>query len=138
MSAERRFIRHIIVSPDNCWLWDASTKEKGYANFQFEQRRVAGHRWAYKTFRGEIPEGLTLDHLCRIPSCVNPWHLEPVTRWENVYRGTSPFALKAKQTHCVHGHEFTYANTKVTEKGHRRCRTCSGLRLLPEIQEEAS
>lgn len=41
------------------------------------------HRWAYEFLVGEIPEGLTLDHLCRNKACVMPDHLEPVTQAEN-------------------------------------------------------
>ena len=39
--------------------------------------------WAYEFLVGEIPEGLTLDHLCRNKACVMPDHLEPVTQAEN-------------------------------------------------------
>jgi hypothetical protein len=44
------------------------------------------HRVVYRLLVGTIPEGLTLDHLCFVPCCCNPDHLEPVTRAENTRR----------------------------------------------------
>jgi hypothetical protein len=76
----------------------------------------------------EQTEGLVIDHLCRVPLCVNPEHLEPVTLRENILRGESLSARRARQTHCKHGHEFTAANTYVTVKGQRYCRACDRIR----------
>jgi hypothetical protein len=106
----------------DCVLWVAG-KRRGYGNFWLEGKPRAAHRLAYQWWRGPIPEGLTLDHLCRLPACVNPWHLEAVTNTVNILRGTAPSAKYAKATHCIHGHEFTEENTYVYP-GHRRCRTC--------------
>ena len=51
-------------------------------------------------FKGTIPQGLVIDHLCRNKSCVNPAHLEAVTNTENVLRGEAPSAKAARKTHC--------------------------------------
>lgn len=89
---------------------------------------------AWQTWRGPIPAGLTLDHLCRVRACVNPAHLEPVTLAENKRRGESPAARKARQTHCMRGHEFTPENTirRKDRRGRgiltgRECRVCRKL-----------
>lgn len=138
MPVHRRLIRRIIVTPENCWEW-TGTKDKGYGLIRVDGRQWKAHRWSYTYFREPIPEGLTIDHLCKNRGCVNPWHLEAVTIWENVSRSMSPIAINARRTHCVNGHEFNYANTKITPMGHRRCRTCAGLRQLTEPdREEAS
>ncbi len=71
---------------DACWLWTASTDWYGYGWFWVGAPRRA-HRVCYEWLVGPIPAGLELDHLCRVPACVRPEHLEPVTHAENVRRG---------------------------------------------------
>ena len=83
------------------------------------------HRVAYELTNGPIPDGLELDHLCRVRHCVNPSHIEAVTHRENTLRGTGPIPHRARQSHCKHGHEFTPENTYRLPNGCRHCRTCS-------------
>jgi hypothetical protein len=110
-----------------CWKWNAHTAStRGYGSFFIQGKRHAAHRVAYQIFCGGIPEGLHLDHLCRIHNCVNPLHLEPVTPKENLFRGLlSPLT----RTHCKNGHEYTADNTAVGMgrggRTFRRCLTCS-------------
>lgn len=103
---------------DSCWLWTANSTAEGYGQYREGNRIVYAHRVAYELAVGPIPEGLHLDHLCRITSCVNPGHLEPVTPAENVRR-----AAKAK-THCRNGHLYNATNVLVEPSGKRRCRIC--------------
>ncbi len=110
-----------------CWLW-TGWQTRGYGIFyeRGTQREVVATRWCYERFVGPISDGLHLDHLCRVPVCVNFAHLEPVTCWENVHRGNQPAmmaAMRRNRTHCRHGHELTDENVRV-DKGYRRCRTC--------------
>jgi hypothetical protein len=79
---------------------------------------------AYELAIGPIPEGLTIDHLCRNRGCVNPAHLEAVTNRTNLLRGDGIAALNARKTHCKRGHEFTPENTYVWREGTRACRAC--------------
>lgn len=79
--ARRRFFSYIEKTP-TCWLWKRG-HSKGYAQFWFRGRSLLAHRVAYELFVGEIPRGLTIDHLCRNTGCVNPQHLEPATWPEN-------------------------------------------------------
>jgi hypothetical protein len=107
-----------------CWEWLAST-DKGYGQFGIGHgRNVSAHRLAYELVRGAIPDGLTLDHLCRNTICVNPDHLEPVTMAVNVLRGDSPPSQNARRTHCKRGHPFNEENTCISHKGRRTCRVC--------------
>lgn len=83
------------------------------------------HRIAYELVRGQVPEGLVLDHLCRNRACCNPDHLEAVTNYVNVVvRGEGLSARHARAAHCKRGHAFTDDNTYITPKGARVCRVC--------------
>ncbi|WP_354006233.1 HNH endonuclease signature motif containing protein [Streptomyces bobili] len=125
-SAEERFWSRVNKT-ETCWLWLGQTSY-GYGLFGWGSRtnrkHEGAHRYAYRQLKGAIPPGLELDHLCRVPLCVNPEHLEPVTHEENVRRGKSGFAINARKTHCIRGHEFDGANTRISVGGYRECRAC--------------
>jgi hypothetical protein len=112
-----------IERTETCWLWHGTVTDKGYGHFWLDGRMVSAHRRSYELYVGEIPEGLTLDHLCRVRRCVNPDHLEPVSNRENVLRGASPPALQAAQEACHRGHPFDEANT-YRWRNSRQCRAC--------------
>lgn len=121
-----------------CWLWTASTNKEGHGHF-FPERKtcVTAHRWAYESLVGPIGSGLHLDHLCRIPSCVNPDHLEPVTVAENTRRGLHGVL----RTRCSKGHALIEGNVYLRPgDGARRCRICirhdSYARYLQRVANE--
>lgn len=123
LTAEQRFLRR-VAEVHGCWLWNGNTTPTGYGQLYVDGQTVYTHRWAYEHFAGPIPDGLTIDHLCRNRSCCNPAHLEPVTNRENNLRGYSLSARRARQTHCLRGHEFTDENTYRDARGRRYCRAC--------------
>jgi hypothetical protein len=107
-----------------CWPWKGGTKQ-GYGQIMVARKAKRAHRVAYELTVGPIPEGLTLDHLCRNRACCNPKHLEPVTNRENVLRGVGPSAEAARKTHCPQGHEYTPENVyQRPGKPDRSCLTC--------------
>lgn len=106
-----------------CSLWMGTTNGVGYGVISYQGKRVYTHRLSYTLCRGQIPEGMVLDHLCRNTLCFNPNHLEPVTQRENTRRGAT-----GAKTHCVRNHEFTETNTYITPDGHRSCRACRAMR----------
>lgn len=115
-----------VDKTDDCWNWTGGITGRGYGAFYVDGAQRPAHRHALEMAMGaSVPTDLDVDHLCRNRRCVRPEHLEPVTRRENLLR--SPITLtsqKAAQTHCVHGHEFTDANTAHRKNGTRACRTC--------------
>ena len=129
---DRFWAKVSVDDTTGCWLWQgARNKRSGYGSVADPVKGSSGyaHRFAYRELVGPIPEGLVIDHLCRVRHCVNPDHMEPVTSGENVLRGISPAAMQKRQTHCIHGHEFTPENT-YEWRGHRACRTCAAEREL--------
>lgn len=77
------------VDPETgCWVWSRSVTGKGYAQTFVGGKNQGAHRVFYEHFRGPIPAGLHIDHLCRVRACVNPDHLEAVTVTENTRRGS--------------------------------------------------
>lgn len=113
-----------------CWLWTGALDSHGYGSIAMGGERSA-HRLAWKLLRGPIPDGLTIDHLCRVRRCVNPSHLEPVTMRVNTLRGNAASAINATRTVCVNGHPFDETNTRV-RRGRwgdvRDCRACDRVR----------
>lgn len=118
----------ISVNADTgCWEWTAGRDSYGYAKVKVRGFRTRkAHRVIYEILVGPIPEGLTLDHLCRIRHCVRPSHLEPVTRRENVMRGHHPAVVAHVTGICVAGlHDITGDGAYVDPMtGRRRCRQC--------------
>lgn len=116
-----RFAARISVCSDSgCWNWDKATKN-GYGESMVDGQRALAHRAVWIFLRGEIPAGLDLDHLCRNRACVNPDHLEPVTRRVNLRRG---FEARG----CINGHHYRPEDfSEVRRKNgviERRCKVC--------------
>lgn len=125
MDSLDRFWRHVDASGE-CWLWKGYVAPNGYGRFYAvvsPKKRQSAHRWLYEFVYGALPTNVQLDHLCRVRSCVNLDHLEPVTAAENIRRGETGKWQRDK-THCPQGHEYTDANTIRDGRGHRKCRTC--------------
>jgi hypothetical protein len=121
--------RYVPEPNTGCWLWlGAAVNKWGHGTITIGGRQVLAHRAMYEREVGPIPTGMTLDHLCRIPACINPAHLEPVTLLENIRRGAGASVRNAKKTHCISGHPFDERNTHVTVLGARACRMCAAAR----------
>lgn len=133
LKALGRFVHKIRYSDEEngCWYWTAYLDRKGYGMFQAghsakTRNFMFAHRYSYQIFKGSIGKGLHIDHLCRIPRCVNPQHLRAVTPKENWFAEGSRCVAKlnALKTHCYRGHPLTLENLVPTAKA-RLCLICT-------------
>jgi hypothetical protein len=83
----RRLIHYVIDPETNCWNWQLSTNSNGYGMINIEGTHRKAATVYYEFYKGRVPIGLSLDHLCRNRKCINPDHLEPVSNAENIRRG---------------------------------------------------
>jgi len=107
-----------------CWIPNYTTDKGGYVSLRADGRMQKMHRLTYEALVGPIPEGRQLDHLCRVRSCCNPAHLDPVSPRVNTLRGFGVTSANARKTHCIHGHEYTPENTAMRPDGSRKCIEC--------------
>ena len=130
-----------VSKDDNsgCWNWTAYKNPNGYGQFWFLGRDRLAHRVSFELMVGPIPSGKEIDHQCRNRACVNPKHLEAVTRKVNVIRGESNGAINSRKTHCPKGHEYTAVNTYFrAARNQRECRRCHADRAMKFREGRAS
>lgn len=121
-----------------CYVWQRSADSSGYGHRRDPvTKRLRGvHIMAWEAEHGPVPDGLQLDHLCRVRRCVNTEHMEPVTQAENIRRGAGDgHALWTPATHCKYGHELAGDNLRVKPDGERVCRICRNLAAKLRMRE---
>lgn len=116
MSEPERILSKVDYT-DNCWVWTWSLDRHGYGQVRLNGTTRRAHRVIYELLVDDVPKNLDMDHLCRNRACVNPEHLEPVTRSTNLLRGE---LWQSKKTHCPKGHLYDMKDSR----GGRRCLTC--------------
>lgn len=107
---------------NGCWEWQKSLSRSGYGVFWYDNHNMVAHRISYSLYKGPIPEGLPLDHICANKKCVNPDHLEVVTFKENTSRMHN---RKRSDTHCANGHAFAEVGTYERTRNGRKVKTCN-------------
>lgn len=120
-----RLMFRTALLPNGCWEWRGARNQKGYGNIRVDTYGPAKsvHRVAYTELVGPISDGLEIDHLCKNRACINPEHLEAVTRTVNIQR------VDQRRAVCKNGHEMTVENTRIyiTKAGVKshNCRACA-------------
>lgn len=105
--------RTYMVGATGCLITGGQLNNGGYGPHR--------HRWEREN--GPIPDEMDLDHLCRNRWCVNPAHLELVTRKENLARGKR--SSRRDESKCRNGlHDWTDNNTFIDSHGKTRCLEC--------------
>lgn len=122
----RELMEKVMPIPEcGCWIWMGGLKTRRYGHIEGFKSKNA-HRVFYELIKGPIPEGLVIDHKCRITSCVNPDHLDAVTQRENTLRGFGLTSMNAKKTHCSKGHPLEPGNMRFYARSNARiCLKCS-------------
>jgi hypothetical protein len=122
-----RLMAKTEVTKDGCWEWTGARERYGF--FQLRNKTALAHRVSWSLWFGEIPEGCTLDHLCRNKLCVNPAHLEPVSHKTNIHRSEGLAAKNRLKSHCPLGHPYSKRNTYI-HNGKRHCVICKNRKCL--------
>lgn len=116
----RRILPRVTPEPNTgCWLWPGAHDNKGYGKVQ----PTSTHRIAYLAEVGDVPVGMTIDHLCGATWCCNPEHLRVLSRAENTSLARPGKHNRIKTT-CPSGHQYDDCNTRVNKRGDRVCREC--------------
>lgn len=126
MSAAARLLAKIARNPaTGCWDWRGARQPTGYGTLWNGHRPEQAHRIAYRLYRGEIPAGCEIDHICRNRGCVNPEHLRAVPHRENMRVSDTIMGRNAAKMFCKRGHPLTGENLyRVPSTGARQCRAC--------------
>ena len=135
-SVEERFAASYQVRDDGCWEWTEGRTGGGYGAFYPGERQIGAHVWSYRAHVGPIPHGAVIDHKCRNRGCVNPGHLEPTGRGDNVLRSpVSNAGRNQRKTECDRGHPLAGDNLVLQVNARnpelppwRQCRTCANER----------
>lgn len=122
------FASRVEIGPKNvCWPYNGYTI-KGYGKVNRRRGKIKryynAHRWAWILLNYEPESNIEIDHLCKNKLCVNPNHLEAVSKRENLKRSNCKSSINSKKTHCLNGHEFNNENTYWFKNKYGMMRKC--------------
>ncbi len=131
-----------LVGEDGCWSW-VGHLVNGYAKmtlYEPKKHNVRVHRWMWERVNGSIPPGFECHHTCGNRVCVNPSHMELLTKKEHVSRhggrraailrsqglAVAAWRVRPLKTHCVWGHPLSGDNLYIrpSRPSQRNCMAC--------------
>jgi hypothetical protein len=90
-----------------CWIWQGALDEDGYGTFYLRRMNRRAHRVAWFSARGDLPQGMVVNHTCRNRACVNPQHLQAISASEHALRDTTSICyVNSQKTICPKGHPY--------------------------------
>ncbi|PXH62351.1 HNH endonuclease signature motif containing protein [Klebsiella variicola] len=107
-----------------CWIFTGSRLPSGYGILWNGARPTGAHRISFQLYKGEIPAGKEIDHICNNRSCVNPAHLQAISHKENIHKSSTLMGVNARKSHCKRGHPLNGENLHITPLGARQCKEC--------------
>lgn len=110
---------HYRVLDNGCHQWIRATSHDGYAHAVIDGEHVYVHRHVWEDAHGVMEPGMTVDHLCFNPSCINLAHLRELDFMTN-----SRLQRSSLKTECNNGHPYSESNTYRRPDGRRGCRRC--------------
>lgn len=108
--------KRVTIELSGCWLWHGRINDAGHGVFSFGSKTWLAHRLTYILLKDSIPAAMELNQTCKVRLCVNPEHMQVVTRKENLKRVT---VKPEERVHCKNGHELEFLKS-----GGRFCRIC--------------
>lgn len=137
---KQKILSKILIDPNTeCWLWQGYADRDGYARIEvIGGKNKFVHRLSYEAFTGSIPEGMSIDHICKNRGCCNPKHLQQLSIKENILRGDGASSKNNKKTHCNEGHEFSAENTYINNRSARVCKTCAKISANKNLDKKKS
>ena len=114
--------------PDECWPW-LGAKSQGERAMYWDKttkKVITAARMAWSLVNNKsFPTNLHACHSCDNGMCVNPKHIWPGTRSQNMIDCAQKGRHRqSHKNHCANGHEYSVENTYLSQRGHRRCKIC--------------
>jgi len=120
--------KNITINSKGCWIWQGNKDKEGYARFNYQKKKCRVHRISYLLFVDKLITNYIIHHVCGNPSCVNPGHLQQITKQEHNFRGNSASSLNNRKEKCPKcGGGYTIVKYGVSKNPRRMCKPCRKL-----------
>jgi hypothetical protein len=125
-----KFIRQHEPEPNSgCWIWAGYSRvdKNGDVTCIIQNRpsNVIAKRFAFEEYIGEILDGCVVRSACGNDYCVNPYHLEMISKSQKFSEARAKrYEKQRSKKNCIHGHLLDQENTYIDSTGARHCKKC--------------